>query len=49
MPVNLNKGSQTIVWDGQNSKGQPVAQGIYFIKVNGLPDSKTQRILKMDR
>lgn len=49
MPVNLNKGSQTIVWDGQNSKGQPVAQGIYLIKVNGLPDSKTQRILKMDR
>lgn len=48
LPVHLSKGTETIVWDGCNKRGQSVAKGIYFVKVQGLPDNKTQRILKLD-
>jgi hypothetical protein len=48
LPMDLSKGTETFVWDGCNKKGQSVAKGIYFVKVKGLPDSKTQRILKLD-
>jgi flagellar hook assembly protein FlgD len=46
--VQLTKGSETYEWDGNDGAGKPVAQGIYFIKVKALPDSKMQRILKIN-
>jgi hypothetical protein len=48
LPVQLTKGSETYEWDGNDGAGKPVAQGIYFIKVKALPDSKMQRILKIN-
>jgi flagellar hook assembly protein FlgD len=48
LPVQLTKGSETYKWDGKDGAGKPVAQGVYFIKVKALPDTKTQRILKIN-
>ena len=30
----LPAGSQSMIWDGRNSKGEPVASGVYFYRLS---------------
>jgi Tol biopolymer transport system component len=36
LPVGAWSGTRTIVWDGRDAKGQPVAGGVYYLRLEGV-------------
>lgn len=42
---SLNAGNHSLVWDGRDDTGHPVASGIYLYKLNAGGQSQTRRML----
>ncbi len=45
--LNINNGCGTTTWDSKNQKGQKVATGNYFIKIEFPGGQKTQKIVTL--
>jgi flagellar hook assembly protein FlgD len=39
----IGRGTYTYTWDGTNGAGNPVARGIYFIRVVGPTSTRSER------
>ncbi|MCB5262726.1 MAG: T9SS type A sorting domain-containing protein [Candidatus Cloacimonetes bacterium] len=47
LQLYVQSGSGQITWNGNDDKGQPVAQGIYFARIAGAEYSKITKILRI--
>ncbi len=41
----LDKGRHTLVWDGNDDRGNPCSSGIYYYRLNASGESRTQKML----
>ena len=42
---NVKEGEHYFTWDGKNRKGEPVARGIYFVRVTGSGIDETRKVM----
>lgn len=47
LQLGTQSGAGQITWNGNDEKGQPVAQGIYFARIADAQHSKTTKLLKI--
>ncbi len=43
----LQAGAHRIVWDANDSANQPVASGMYFMRLNGVNHAQVQKLILM--
>jgi len=46
LPVSAKPGINSIYWDGRNSDNSTIASGLYFYKIENLPETRKMVILK---
>jgi flagellar hook assembly protein FlgD len=45
----VSAGRSAVSWDGRDSDGQPVAAGVYFLRLQAEDVSQTRKVVRLDR